>query len=830
MEKAEKKVKPVKRRGARTKKTVELPAELSRELEALVRQSLENAVPEVLPVLPLNRFVLFPGMVAPLVVQTERSKKLVEALAAENQLFIAALQKDADQPDDRVGPDDLHQTGCVARVMKRLKFPDSSVHILVEGLSRCTLHEFKESPVYLQAHYSMARETAARSRDIKALARNASHRFQEVITMTPGIPDELKVAVFNVEDPGRLADLIVSNLNIAADKQQEVLEETKVRARLQRVTELLNKEYEVLKLGTKIQDRVSRTFTKNQREFFLREQLKAIRSELGEEDVHQSDLADIKKRLEGAGLSPEAQKAAAKELARLDTIPSVSPEYGLIRTYLDWLSELPWSVRSEDRMDLAAAGRVLDRDHYGLKKVKERILEYLAVLQLKKNLKGPILCLAGPPGVGKTSLGRSVARALGREFIRMSLGGMHDEAEVRGHRRTYIGAMPGRILQGLKRAGTRNPVFMLDEIDKVGADFRGDPADALLEVLDPEQNSTFRDNYLDVDFDLSEVLFITTANMLDTIPEPLQDRMEVIEVSGYTRLEKAQIASRHLIPKQLEAHGLPRGALVFQPEALMEIIEHYTSEAGVRNLERALAAVCRKTARQYAEGNRRPVRLTPRKVRTLLGPVRFEQDVAEGKTRPGVVTGLAWTPHGGEILFVEAARMPGEGNLILTGSLGEVMKESARAALTWLRSHGSRFELKDDPEAREDVHIHVPAGAIPKDGPSAGFAMVLALVSLYTRRPVRADLAMTGEITLRGRITPVGGVKEKVLAAARAGIRHLMLPEKNRRDMEEIPPEIRKRLTFKFIRTIDEGLRYAFDLSGAEPTGRKRSRKPSKVL
>ncbi len=782
-------------------------------LDLLNRDRLDDmSIPDVLPVLPLKNFVLFPEMVAPLVVQTERSKKLVEDISGGAQYFIGSLQK-VDHPDDKFLADDLHSYGCVGRVLKTLNFPDGSVHILVEGLSRCRINEFKESENYLLGQYEMLEEVVAESEELDAMTRNATHRFIEIITMSPTIPDDLKVAVFNTSNPGKLTDLITSNLNISMDAQQDLLAQRNVTTRMIKLFELINKEYEVLKLGNKIQQEVSDTFSKTQREYFLREQIKAIRAELGEKDQSQLELSTLEEKINSVGMSDEALAIAKKEIQRLSAIPTSSPEYSISRTYIDWLIDLPWQIATEDHLNIADAAKTLDDGHFGLQKVKDRILEYLSVLKLKSDMKGPILCLAGPPGVGKTSLGKSVAQALGREFVRLSLGGMHDEAEIRGHRRTYVGAMPGRIIQGLKRAGTRNPVIMLDEIDKIGADFRGDPSDALLEVLDPEQNSTFRDNYLDVNFDLSQVLFITTANMLDTIPEPLLDRMEIIEINSYTTLEKMEIAKRYLIPKQIAEHGLPEKSVTFDDEGLNKIIENYTAEAGVRNLEREIAHCCRKVARKFAEGNRRAVIVNDRKVREFLGPVKFEQDVAEQKVGPGVVTGLAWTPIGGDILFIEATQMPGEGQLILTGSLGDVMKESARAALSYIRTHGEKFDAVEDPENKFDLHIHVPEGATPKDGPSAGFAMTLALVSMFTNRPIRPDLAMTGEITLRGKVTPIGGLKEKVLAAHRAGIKYVIAPLKNKKDLFEIPAEVQKDITFKWVSSMDEALRYAFQIS-----------------
>ncbi|RKX42210.1 MAG: endopeptidase La, partial [Verrucomicrobia bacterium] len=724
-----------------------------------------------------------------------------------------ALQRKEEIDEAHLTKDDIYRVGCVARLIKTLNFPDGSTHVLVEGLSRCKLQDLNTEEEYPTAHYKMIEDEQDDSLKTEALARNASEKFQQLVTMSPNLPDELAVAIFNMGEPQQLSDLIATNLPIPPEVRQTLLADNKPGHRLKTLMEFVNREYQILKLGTKIENKVHETFTKTQREIFLREQLKTIQKELGEDDPQASEILELEKKLEEAKLPQEAREAADKELQRLKAVPSASPEHGVIRTYLDVLSELPWNKSTEDHLDILAAEKILDKDHYGLEKVKERILEYLSVLKLKKDMKGPILCLAGPPGVGKTSLGKSVARALGREFVRMSLGGMHDEAEIRGHRRTYIGAMPGRIVESIRRCGANNPVFMLDEIDKVGADFRGDPASALLEVLDPEQNSTFNDHYLDIEFDLSKVLFITTANMLDTIPGPLRDRMEVIRISGYTLQEKVHIARRYLVPKAIKAHGLKRTQIKFAKEALEGIIDGYTAEAGVRNLERQIANVCRKVARGFAEGKTRPVEITPRKLKGFLGSVKVEKDVAERKAMPGVVTGLAWTPYGGDILFIEATHMAGKGQLILTGSLGDVMKESARAALSFLQSHATDFKLDEGLFAKSDIHIHVPAGATPKDGPSAGVAIALAMLSMLQNKPVRPDLAMTGEISLRGRVLPVGGVKEKVLAAARAGIKHIMLPEKNRIDLDEIPADVKKKLTFKTVKTIDQALRHALKLS-----------------
>ncbi|MEN7972595.1 MAG: endopeptidase La [Verrucomicrobiota bacterium] len=776
----------------------------------------EQEVPDLLPVMPLKNFVLFPQMVAPLILTTEESKKLVAKLSERAPHFITALQREEEIDETNLTKDDIYCVGCVARLIKTLNFPDGSTHILVEGLSRCELQDLNNEEEYPTAHYQMIEDQQDDSLETEALARNASEKFQQLVTMSPNLPDELAVAIFNMGAPEQLSDLIATNLPIPPEVRQALLADNQPGHRLQTLMEFVNREYQILKLGNKIQTKVNETFTKTQREIFLREQLKAIQRELGEDDPQTSEILELEKKLEAAKLPQEAREAADKELQRLKAVPPASPEHGVIRTYLDVLSELPWNKSTEDHLDILAASKTLDKDHYGLEKVKERILEYLSVLKLKKDLKGPILCLAGPPGVGKTSLGKSVARALGREFVHMSLGGMHDEAEIRGHRRTYIGAMPGRIVESIRRCGANNPVFMLDEIDKVGSDFRGDPASALLEVLDPEQNSTFNDHYLDVKFDLSKVLFITTANMLDTIPGPLRDRMEVIHISGYTLQEKVHIARRYLVPKAIKAHGLKRTQVKFAKEALEGIISGYTAEAGVRNLERQIANVCRKAARAVAEGKTRPQEVTPRKLKGFLGPVKIEKDMAERTAMPGVVTGLAWTPYGGDILFIEATRMGGKGQLILTGSLGDVMKESARAALSYLRANAATFKLDEELIEKSDIHIHVPAGATPKDGPSAGVAIALSIVSMLLDKPVRPDLAMTGEVSLRGRVLPVGGVKEKILAAARAGIKHIMLPEKNKIDLDEIPDDVKKKLTFKAVKNIDQALRYALKLSVEE--------------
>lgn len=767
-----------------------------------------DAPPPILPVLPLNDVVVFPGMIAPLVVNTQRSIKLVEDAGASSRFLIAVLQKNRSAPDDQVSLQDLMSHGCICRLLKMLRFPDDTVRILLQGVARCKILGDSEEGPYLRARYIALEDVPGDdSIEAAALARNASTLFQEIITMSPTLPDELKIAVVNIEDPGRLSDLIAANLNLTLEDRQKLLEENRPVERLKILAPLLNREREVLRVGNEIQSQVSQTFSKTQREFFLREQLKAIKKELGESDPQQLEISEIEEKIAKAKMPPEVEKIARKEMDRLQAIPTASPEHGVIRTYLDILCELPWSTFTEDHLDIGRAARILDEDHYDLKKVKDRILEYLSVLKLKRDMKGPILCFVGPPGVGKTSLGQSIARALGRAFVRISLGGIRDEAEIRGHRRTYIGAMPGRIIQSLRKAGTRNPVFMLDEIDKLGADFRGDPAAALLEVLDPAQNNTFTDHYIDAPFDLSHILFIATGNIVDTMPPPLRDRMEIIEIPGYTQQEKLFIATKHLIPRQIENHGLKPNQISIPKETIEKVIAEYTREAGVRNLDRELAGLCRKAARRIAEGKAKSVTVHPELLRKWLGPVRFDLETAEKRTVPGVVTGLAWTSTGGDILFIEATKMPGKGNLILTGSLGDVMKESARAALSYVRAHAEEWHL--DPKFAEntDFHIHVPAGAIPKDGPSAGLAMLAALVSLVSGKPIPAHIAMTGEITLRGRIMPVGGIKEKVLAAARAGITEIIMPAANRRHLDDVPSEVRKSIRFHFVQQADRAIR-----------------------
>ena len=777
----------------------------------------------VLPVLPLNDVVLFPGMVMPLIIQTQRSIRLVDDVVAGDRLLLAVLQRNGQKKDDVVTGEDLFGFGCLARVLKMLKFPDETIRILAQGVARAQVGPYETHPKYLSARYAVVSDAPEPGVETEALMRNCSQRFQEIITLSPTLPEELKIAIFNLDEPGKLADAIAAHLNMPIEERQVLLEEVKPRSRLNRLTPLLNRELAILRLGTEIQQKVNETVSKNQREYFLREQMRTIKRELGEQDQQQTELKDLDEKIARAKMPPEVDAAAKKERDRLQSIPSASPEYTVARTYLDWLTELPWSVTTEDKLDISAARRILNTDHYDLKPIKERILEYLSVLKLKRDMKGPILCFIGPPGVGKTSLGQSIARALGRNFVHMSLGGMHDEAEIRGHRRTYIGAMPGRIIQGLRKAGSRNPVFMLYEIDKVGQYFRGDPSSALLEVLDPEQNATFTDLYLNQPFDLSRVLFITTGNMLDTIQPALRDRMEILELSGYTQLEKRHIAEKYLVPRQVAAHGLKPRQLLLGAGVVARVISDYTREAGVRALDLELASLCRKAARRIAEGRTTRVRITAENLPALLGPRKFDLEIAERTTAPGVATGLAWTPAGGDILFIEASQMPGKGQLLLTGSLGEVMKESAQAALSYVRAHARAFGLPAAATKNFDFHIHVPAGATPKDGPSAGLALLTALVSLLTRRPVAPDLAMTGEITLRGKVLPVGGIKEKVLAASRAGVKRVLLPVNNRRNLRDIPMEVRRAMKFNFVQKMDAAV-----LAALQPAAPRKTVPPSR--
>jgi ATP-dependent Lon protease len=691
-----------------------------------------------------------------------------------------------------------------------IRVPDGTLRILVQGLRRMRLTRIVQDDPYLVGEFEELPDVITREKEIAALSRNVEALFSRIIALVPYLPDELQLAATNAEDPSALANLIATTMRLKTSEKQELLEEADVEARLRELTVILNRELELLELGTKIQSQVHSEMEKSQREYFLRSQMKAIQEELGEGDEQQAEIAELRAQIEDANLPEEAEKQARRELDRLAKLPSAAAEYGVIRTYLEWILSVPWNQTTEDDLDLEKARAILDEDHYDLEKVKERIIEHLAVSKLKHDLSGPILCFVGPPGVGKTSLGQSIARALGRKFVRISVGGVRDEAEIRGHRRTYIGAMPGTIIRALRDAGTKNPVFMIDEIDKMGSDWRGDPSSAMLEVLDPAQNSSFRDHYLDLPFDLSRILFICTGNQLETIPPPLLDRMEVIRLSGYTEEEKLGIAKRYLVPKQLEAHGLTGEQAKFTDNALRLVIREYTREAGVRNLDREIAALCRKSAAEIAGGKRKRVRIDERRVRSWLGRARFSGEVRRRTSDPGVATGLAVTPVGGDVLYIEATAMPGEGRLIVTGQLGEVMRESAQAALSWVRSHASDLGLEADWFEGKDVHIHVPAGAVPKDGPSAGIALATALASLALNRPVSEDVAMTGEITLTGQVLPVGGVREKVLAAQRAGVTTVVLPKENEGDLDDLPREVRKSMNFVPADSIDEVIEAAF--------------------
>ncbi len=767
------------------------------------------AIPDALPVLPLKNTVLFPHLLSPLLVNTDRSRRLIdEVLRSPERLLVCVAVK---RPvESSPGPDDLHRVGTVMRIAKMLKFPDDSYRLLVQGVTRAAVDGFVSEQPFLVGRVRRLDDTGDReSVETTALARTLAQQFIALVAASPRLSDELQVLAQGVDDPSKLADLVGSHLDFDVSGKQEILEELDVRRRLERVLGEVSREQDAHKVESEIREKVQTDIGRTQRDYMLRQQLEAIRQELGESEDSETEIENLRGRIEAAGMPEEAHEQATRELERLAQMPSAAAERGVIRTYLEWMVELPWSKQSEDRLDPEEARRILDEDHYGLDKVKDRIVEYIAVLSLKRDLKGPILCFVGPPGTGKTSLGRSIARALGREFSRVSLGGVRDEAEIRGHRRTYVGALPGRIIQNLRRAGTRNPVFVLDEVDKVGADFRGDPSSALLEVLDPEQNATFSDHYLEVPFDLSQVLFIATANLMDPVPPALRDRMEVIELPGYTAEDKLEIAKRFLVPRQLEQNGVAGAGVELPDETLRAVIGSYTREAGVRNLEREIGAIARKLARRVAEnGVTQPLRVAPEDLAALLGPVKVEPEVAERVGQPGVAVGLAWTPAGGDILFVESTRMPGKGELKLTGSLGDVMRESAEAARSWLRGHAAEYGV--DPEAfrTADLHLHVPAGAVPKDGPSAGIAMVSSLTSLMTGRLGRPDVAMTGEITLRGRVLPVGGIKEKVLAAKRAGIERVVLPARNRKDVEEVEVGLLDGLDLQYVGTIDEALEY----------------------
>ena len=770
------------------------------------------SVPPQLPILPLRDTVLFPNSFMPLAVARESSIRLIDRAVADGMLVGVFTQRDAAIEEPK--QEDLYAIGTVTHIHKMFKLADGSLRLIVQGLGRVQLDRIVEAQPFITAEVHQAEETAGEEDrlEVDALQRNIKNNFQQVVSLSPLLSDDLQSLAANTSEPGKLADFIASSLaTIPTATKQQVLDTLDIRTRLDELNRILIKELEVLELGSKIQSQVQSEVGKSQREYLLREQLKAIQKELGESDDQTREIEELREKVEAAGMPEAVQKEAIRELDRLSKMPAAAAEYTVSRTYLDWMVSLPWNVRTDEVIDLKRTKDVLDADHSDLEKAKDRILEYLAVRQLNPDMKGPILCFVGPPGVGKTSLAKSIATSLERKFVRVSLGGMRDEAEIRGHRRTYIGALPGQVIQGLRRAETKNPVFILDEIDKLGMDFRGDPASALLEVLDPEQNNTFRDHYLDVPFDLSEVLFITTANVLDPIAPALRDRMEVLELPGYTEDEKLMIATDHLVDRQVPNHGLTADQLSFTEQALRAIIRGYTREAGVRNLEREVGAICRKVARKRAEGVETPVEVTPDTVVEMLGAPKFlDEEVTERTKNPGVALGLAWTPVGGDVLFVEATRMAGGGSLTLTGHLGEVMKESARAALSWLRANASKYGVDPAFYKNAEVHLHVPSGAIPKDGPSAGVTMVTSLVSELTGRPVRGDLAMTGEITLSGHVLPVGGVKEKVLAARRLGVFEVILPKQNEKDVnEDLSPELRRELTVHYVSTVDEVLQIA---------------------
>jgi ATP-dependent Lon protease len=762
-----------------------------------------------LPVLPLKGTVVFPDSLTPLAIGQERSIKLVdEVVSSDGELALVTVRDpDVEEP----GWDDLYEIGTAAAVHKLIRVPDGTLRVLVQGLRRIRIVERKADEPYLLGEFEDVPDADPGTPEVEALTRNVQSLFGRIIGLVPYLPEELQLAAANVDDPSALCHLVASTLRIKTQEKQELLELADVEERLRRTATILNRELEVFELGSKIQSQVASEMEKGQREYFLRQQLKAIQEELGEADEQQGELEELRSGLDAAELPEEVDRAARRELGRLERVPAISPEHGVIRTYLDWILTLPWGKVTEDNLDLEHARGILDDDHFDLEQVKERIVEYLAVSKLKNDLSGPILCFVGPPGVGKTSLGHSIARALGRKFVRISVGGVRDEAEVRGHRRTYIGAMPGTIIRAIRDAESMNPVFLIDEIDKMGADYRGDPASAMLEVLDPEQHSSFRDHYLDVPFDLSKVLFICTANLLDTIPPPLLDRMDVITLAGYTEEEKFGIARRYLVPKQLEAHGLTKSRAAITDATIRLVIREYTREAGVRNLERQLAALCRKAARELAEGRAKRLTIGDKRAREWLGPRRFAGEVRKRTADPGVATGLAVTPVGGDVLFIEATAYPGRGRLKITGQLGEVMQESAQAAHSWAWAHAAQLDLDPAWFAAHDVHVHVPAGAQPKDGPSAGIAIATAIVSIAAGRPVSSEVAMTGEITLSGQVLQIGGVREKALAAQRAGVKRVVLPRENEPDLAELPAEAREQLSFVLADSVEEVLDAAFD-------------------
>jgi len=780
-------------------------------------------IPELLPILPLFDAALFPKMVLPLVVMQGESVRLVDEAMAKNRIIGLVVSK---KPGEGLKPDqkDLAQVGTSALILKMAKTQDNRTQLLVQGLHRFKIKSWEQSQPYLRARVELLQDKEIKDDETEALMSNLAGQFIRIIELSPGLPPEIGQMAKSIPEAGTLADMVASTINSAPEEKQKVLEIQDVKARLKEVTRLVNHQLSVLELGNKIQSQVKGDMDKSQKEYYLRQQLKAIKEELGETDEAQVEIEEYRAKIAEKNLPDEARKEAERELDRLSRMHPSSAEYTVASTYLDWITALPWHEETEDTVDIKKAQKILDDDHYGLEKPKKRIIEYLAVRKLKPESKGPILCFAGPPGTGKTSLGQSIARALGRKFHRISLGGVRDEAEIRGHRRTYVGALPGRIIQGLRRAESKNPIFMLDEIDKVGSDFRGDPSSALLEVLDPEQNFSFSDHYLDVPFDLSKVMFITTANILDTIPPALRDRMEVLMLHGYTLDEKLKIANRYLIPRQRDGHGLKAKQIKFSQGAVKQIITGYTREAGLRNLEREIANVCRGVASKIATGKVKSVTIKVDDIHEYLGPIRITSETKARVTTPGVATGLAWTPTGGELLFIEATAMKGKKGLTLTGQLGDVMKESATAALSFIRANAKKLKVDEDFFDRHDLHIHVPAGAIPKDGPSAGVTMLTALISLLTNKTIHKDLAMTGEITLRGQVLPVGGIKEKVLAAHRAGIKEIILPAWNEKDLEDVPPKVKKEIRFHFVDQMIKVLEIALDRKKS-PARKKRRKK-----
>ncbi len=767
----------------------------------------DKSIPQILPILPIRGTVIYPTMVIPLLVAREKSVQMIRQILDGDRMLGLVAQKYPEQ--ENPNPEDIYTIGVAAQIVKMIKMPDDAIRIMIEAICRIRVEEFTSTDPYFTARIKPILDTRKDSKRLDAMCRNIRDLFKKLVSMSSNLPNELNMIVQGIAEPGKLADIITSSLNLSLEERQEILEIFDVGARLKKLNILLNREIEIQELGNRIQSQIKDEMDKSQKEYFIRQQMRALQKELGESDDRGNEIEELEQQIADANLPQEVLEAATKELDRLKKMPPAAAEYTVSRTYLDWLIEVPWNKCTEDNLDTKKVQQILDADHFGLEKIKKRIVEYIAVRHLKRDMKGPILCFVGPPGTGKTSLGKSIARAMNRKFHRISVGGVKDEAEIRGHRRTYVGALPGRIIQGLRKAGSSNPVFMLDEVDKIGMDFRGDPASALLEVLDPEQNNSFADHYLNVNCDLSRVMFITTANILETIPPALQDRMEVLRLSGYTIEEKLEIAKNHLIPRQLSEHGLTRKQLRFQPSAISAIIRGYTLEAGVRNLEREISAICRATAREVVEGRTEPMVINQGKLHGFLGPSKFFSDIDTRTQQPGIAIGLAYTPYGGDVLFIEATRMTGKKQLMLTGQLGDVMKESAQAALSFIRSMASELGIDPDFFETSDIHIHVPEGAVPKDGPSAGVTIATALVSLLTNRRLKKKVAMTGEITLRGDVMPVGGIKEKCLAAYRSGIHTVILPSRNEKDLEDVPKFVRDKIKFIPVNRITDVLKHA---------------------